>query len=275
MSDVSLVTNLIPTVNEGFTSTVGGSGVTAGGAIVPLTNVSGLVNGTVFVGIVEPGLTNQQTFTGTVDTAGSQITGVKWTRGTNTAHASGVTVVDYVTGTVINMMGKAFLTEHKQDGTHSSVILDKIYPVGSLYFNATNSSNPSSLLGFGTWIAFGGGRVPVGAGTSDQTFTAGATGGESTHQLTTTEMPSHSHGASTDAQGGHDHGFTQDMVSTSGSGSARAGSASGQQLRWSSGARTDGAGNHGHNVFISNTGGDGAHNNLQPYIVVNIWKRTA
>lgn len=275
MSDVSLVTKLIPTVNEGFTASVGGSGVVSGGTTVPLTNVSGLTNGTVFVGIIEPGLTNQQVFTGTVDTSGSQITGVTWTRGANTAHAAGVTVVDYITGTDINMLGKAFLTEHSQDGTHSSAFLDRVYPVGSLYFNATDATNPGTLLGFGTWVAFGGGRVPVGAGTSDQTFTAGATGGESNHQLVTSEMPSHSHGASTDAQGNHDHGFTQDMVSTSGSGSARAGSASGQQLRWSAGARTDVNGSHGHNVFITSTGGDGTHNNLQPYIVVNIWKRTA
>lgn len=117
MSDVSSVTNLLLTSNEGFTSTVGSTGITSGGSIVPLTNVSGLTNGSVFVGIVEPGLTNQQVFTGIVDTAGTQITSVKWTRGANTAHAAGVTVVDYSTGTAINMITKAIAAHANNDGT--------------------------------------------------------------------------------------------------------------------------------------------------------------
>lgn len=118
-SDVSAVTNLIPTVNEGFTTTVASPGVGSGGATLPLTSVSGLVNGSVFVGIVEPGQAGEQTMTGIVDTAGSQITSVKWTRGTNAAHAAGVTVVDYVTGTALNMITKHLAVEHTQAGRHN------------------------------------------------------------------------------------------------------------------------------------------------------------
>lgn len=124
MSDVSLVTNLIPTVNEGFITTVGGSGITSGGATVPLTSMSGLTNGTTFVGIVEPGQTNQQVFTGIVDTGGSQITGVKWTRGANVAHPAGKTVVDYVTGTDFNMLAKAMGIHADQDGTLKAGAVD-------------------------------------------------------------------------------------------------------------------------------------------------------
>lgn len=131
MSDVSAVTNLIPTVNEGFVTTVGGSGVTSGGATVPLTSMSGLTNGTIFVGIVEPGLTNQQVFTGTVDTGGSQLTGVKWTRGANVAHSAGKTVVDYVTGTTINMLAKAMAVHADQDGTLKAGAVDNAAALAS------------------------------------------------------------------------------------------------------------------------------------------------
>lgn len=117
-SNVSSVVNLIPTVNEGFITTVGGGGVSSGGSAVPLTTTSGLTNGSVFVGIIEPGAAAQQVFTGTVDTGGTQITGVKWTRGTNAAHLAGVTVVDYVTGTAINMISRAILVDHSQTGGH-------------------------------------------------------------------------------------------------------------------------------------------------------------
>jgi type IV secretory pathway VirJ component len=40
--------------------------------------------------------------------------------------------------------------------------LAAVYPVGSIYSNATNSTNPATLLGFGTWAVFGAGKVMVG-----------------------------------------------------------------------------------------------------------------
>lgn len=52
------------------------------------------------------------------------------------------------------------------------------YPVGSIYMNATNNANPVTLLGFGTWTAFGAGRMPVGFNAADPLFdTAEETGG--------------------------------------------------------------------------------------------------
>lgn len=123
MSNVSTVTNHFPTANEGFITTLG-STISSGAVTVPLTSVSGLTNGTIFVGIIEPKQANQQTFTGTVDTAGVQITGVKWTRGTNVDHTAGVTIVDYVSGTGQNMMTKGLLVSHDQDGTLKTGAVD-------------------------------------------------------------------------------------------------------------------------------------------------------
>ena len=50
------------------------------------------------------------------------------------------------------------------------VALQALHPVGSIYINATNSTNPGTLLGFGTWAAFGAGRVPVGFDSTNTLF---------------------------------------------------------------------------------------------------------
>lgn len=121
-SDVSAVVNYFATINEGFTTTIS-SQIASAATTIPLATTSGLTNASIFVGIIEPGLANQQVFTGVVDTGGSQITGVKWTRGTNVIHASGVTIVDYETGTLMNMITTGVLVTHNQDGTLKTSIV--------------------------------------------------------------------------------------------------------------------------------------------------------
>lgn len=119
-SNVSSVTNFFPSPNEGFTTTLA-STISSGATTVPLNSTSGLTNGTIFVGIIEPGAANEQVFTGTVSTSGSDITGVVWTRGTNVSHVGGVTIVDYVTGTAVKMMTTGILKDHVQTGNHNSL----------------------------------------------------------------------------------------------------------------------------------------------------------
>lgn len=128
-------------------------------------------------------------------------------------------------------------------------ILAAVYPVGSIYTNAVNDTNPATLLGFGTWSAFASGRVMVGVDTGQTEFdTIGETGGAKTHTLTIGEMPSHDH------------------TWNSGQATGTAGGISGVALN-----------NAGFNISgpTSLTGGGGAHNNLQPYITVYMWRRTA
>ena len=134
-------------------------------------------------------------------------------------------------------------------------LLNTIYPVGSIYMSV-NNTNPSILFG-GTWESWGAGRVPVGVDVNDTAFdTVEETGGEKTHTLTTTEMPSHGHSVTWQSncppwlQAG---GYGQ--ITASGSGGAN-------------------KANIG-SITINNTGGSGAHNNLQPYITCYMWKRTA
>lgn len=56
-----------------------------------------------------------------------------------------------------------------------------LYPVGSVYINASVNTDPATLLGFGTWTALGTGRVLIGQDTGDSKFnTMGETGGAET-----------------------------------------------------------------------------------------------
>lgn len=132
-------------------------------------------------------------------------------------------------------------------------ILNLVYPVGSIYTNATDDTNPGTLLGVGTWEAFGQGRVMVGKASSGTFATAGATGGAETHTLTTTEMPSHTHAQYVSANPG-----------TGGPG-----------IRVDYNRDASGASAYFQGISTGSAGSGNAHNNLQPYIVVYMWKRTA
>ena len=113
-------------------------------------------------------------------------------------------------------------------------LLNKVYPVGSIYMSAVNIS-PASFLG-GTWQAIEQGRMLMAAGSSWQ---AGATGGAAYHTLTVAEMPAHDHSATETAAGAHTHGAS--------TGSAGAHAHSGSALE---------AGAHAHDA---STGTAGAH----------------
>jgi len=127
--------------------------------------------------------------------------------------------------------------------TVKTLIGKMVYPVGSLYMNATDATNPGTLLGFGTWAAFGAGQVPVGKAAAGTFATAGATGGAETVTLGVTN---YRYGTWRAIDGGDD---TINTTFTTGI---------------DYGIRTK---------YESNT--NVAHANLQPYIVVYIWRRTA
>ena len=152
----------------------------------------------------------------------------------------------------------------------ASDALAAAYPVGSIYMNATNSSNPATLLGFGTWVAFGAGRVPVGIDSGDTDFdTAEETGGAKTHTLTQPEIE-HNHLWVTTGGAGEDFSIA---VTVAGDRNNTFDDAGDSRELTSDGALS------GSNYTDDNRGLTGGtvspHNNLQPYIVVYMWKRTA
>ena len=150
--------------------------------------------------------------------------------------------------------------------------LSAAYPVGSIYINASVSTNPATLLGFGTWTAFGAGKVLVGLDSADTLFdTLEETGGSKDAIAVT-----HTHTAtSTVTDPGHDHVITSGEVNTrtnpyfnwTGTGGASVGV---------SGAGVD-SNTTGITVAttIANGGSSGTNANVQPFIVVKMWKRTA
>ena len=160
-----------------------------------------------------------------------------------------------------------------------SETLKKVYPVGSIYMS-TVSTNPATLFGFGTWEAMPAGRVLLAQGTASWgTYNAGSTGGEATHALTVGEIPSHNHTASTNTTGNHHHGtvWTEGNYNVWGlynSSTNHRGMGAGNDYD-NALPNTSTDGNHSHTVNISNTGSNQSHNNLQPYLVVYIWQRTA
>lgn len=143
----------------------------------------------------------------------------------------------------------------------ASAFWDSVYPIGSIYSNASDSTNPGTLLGFGTWEAFGEGRVMVGVGTGTdaqptpeaRAFAEAEEGGEYNHTLTEAELASHTHTEGSNSE--TTFGVTAETAST---GSRNAGSG-GSPVRF----ETDSAGS------------DSAHNNMPPYTTVYMWKRTA
>lgn len=138
-----------------------------------------------------------------------------------------------------------------------------IYPVGSIYINATNATNPATLLGFGTWTAFGAGRVPVGFNASNSLFdTAEETGGSAdaivvSHTHTITD-PTHTHSGLWNAG----------SANVSGGGNA-------QWFDSGGGTATDVNSASTGITGTNSTGSSGTNANYQPYITVYMWKRTA
>ena len=161
--------------------------------------------------------------------------------------------------------------------------LQAAYPVGSIYMS-TDSTNPSSLFGFGTWVAFGTGKMLISA---DGTYTAGSTGGAATTTLAETNLPSHTHpfsatsgGTSTSLSHAHNLlGSSNHYVADGGQGQGGAASFPFSLGGTDYGTYTTASGSLDHTHSVSGTtgaiGSGTAFTNLPPYIAVYMWNRTA
>lgn len=150
-----------------------------------------------------------------------------------------------------------------------------LYPVGTIYTQAEVSTNPATLLGFGTWEEFGAGKVIIGVDTSNTLFdTLGETGGEAditisdetdSHTLTIDQIPAHDH----DNTGTYDTGGgALNYLPNAGNPNFTWG---GGGLGGRYGLEPNGGGQgHTHGITFN-----GTNANYQPYITVYMWKRTA
>lgn len=138
-----------------------------------------------------------------------------------------------------------------------SALLDMIYPVGSIYMSA-NAASPATFFG-GTWQRIQGKFLLA----ADDTYSAGATGGEAEHTLTVEEMPNHRHSSDSYMNGYPDSKFMLDVYNYS---------------TWTNEGNSynnnPDTGQNGQ-VRTSYVGGGQPHNNMPPYLAVYVWKRTA
>ncbi len=125
-------------------------------------------------------------------------------------------------------------------------IIDIVYPVGSIYMSV-NAADPSKLFSGTSWEKLQG-RFLLG---SSSTYANGATGGEATHTLTAEEIAAHRHSIYYPNAGGP---YGDAAISYP--------EGSGTDKTWQAEmCKTESA------------GGSAAHNNMPPYLVVNMWKR--
>lgn len=167
--------------------------------------------------------------------------------------------------------------------------LQALYPVGSVYINASVTTNPASLFGFGTWVTVGDGKVLVNQDTTDSSFdvmgetggskdaivvshthsVSGTSGSAGAHNHTITDTghthPAHSFGASFPDGGG----YTRYLSESYGENYNIPSNTTGISL--------EAASDHTHtfSATTASTGSSGTNANLQPYVVVKMWKRTA
>lgn len=130
--------------------------------------------------------------------------------------------------------------------SYFSDLIDILYPVGA-HFITTSDDNPQALFGHGVWAKVESGRTLLGVSSS---YALGSKGGESTHTLTVNEMPAHYHGTTRAT-----HSRNGDNADKATKDYGRPSTASG--------------------VYTNSTGGSAAHNNMQPYIKVIVWKRVS
>ena len=139
----------------------------------------------------------------------------------------------------------------------TDTLWDKIYPEGSIYATTKTDFNPNASF-YGTWVEYAAGKVLVGYDENDTDFdtvNSATHSGAKTHQLTEAELPS------------HNHSYT---VKTGRSYGSSTGNADNGVVQGSDGVQFD-----SETQTTANTGSNTAHNNLQPYIVVKYWRRTA
>lgn len=127
-------------------------------------------------------------------------------------------------------------------------VYESMYPVGSMYVNFTDNTNPATLLGFGTWQAVEG-RMVVGYDATQTEFNASEkTGGHKKLQA-------------------HTHSLSASFTSNEESGNPNPA------------AIRVGANANRHSAVIQGAGalsaGEGDGENLPPYVVGYIWKRTS
>ena len=158
-------------------------------------------------------------------------------------------------------------------------VLNTFFPVGSIYMDATGNINPNSQFG-GTWEKIEN-RFLLASGTRG----VGNTGGAETVTLNSNQIPSHNHAAGAfnvsgqfsfetyHSNQGVNTNLTYGAFYRTSDGSGRLGVTNYGQENGRANIAFNSNRSQGGNT--ANSGGGQAHENMPPYVVVNVWKRTA
>ena len=222
----------------------------AGGEIEKIKNQEGYLS--LYVSKKNPVMTGEAKGIAYLESTGKS--GLKFTGGLPQIFSSGKVVAEFSGGSQPNDV-----VTHQQLGTRLQG-----YQVGDIYIT-TAAGDPKTRLGYGTWERFAQGEVLVGFSTSVSNSvpqwvkTVGSKFGSYDHKLLTDELPSHNHSMNIKQYRHGKHG--------------RAAS----EAFWADGDSSDTSPRlpSNYKTIIDNTGGDQPHNNVQPSIVVFMWKRTA
>lgn len=158
---------------------------------------------------------------------------------------------------------KAYIDTHSGGGGGSVL---SFYPVGSYYETSDSAFDPNTAWG-GTWSLETEGLVHIGAGS---TYSVGDTGGEETHTLTESELPKIT-GTIKVRKAQNSSGTAYAMLNSA-TGAFTHASVSDATAAIKGGSNVS---NAGADTATLSFGNNGTHNNMQPYVVVNRWHRTA
>ena len=160
-------------------------------------------------------------------------------------------------------MGK-ILKNGTEYGLGGNELIDRIYPVGSIYISTSPTFNPQTVWG-GTWKKTADGRCLIGANT---TYLLGSTGGNATHTHTT-----QAHAITQNEMTAHVHKFSKPAWANA---EYRAGDRYFTAYGWNkTSTETFGSTNYTGGGAAHSHGNPGSASNMQPYLAVYIWERTA
>lgn len=149
-------------------------------------------------------------------------------------------------------------------GLGGKSLIDRVYPVGSIYISTSSTFNPQTVWG-GTWRKTADGRCLIGANT---TYPLGTSGGSATHTHTTG-----AHALSQNEMAAHEHKFSKPAWSNA---EYRAGQTYFCARGWNSiSTETFGSTNYTGGGAAHSHGNTGSASNMPPYLAVYIWERTA